>query len=188
MNTTNDSLDLLNENEKQELLLIQQIRTNIKKVIGIENIINKISSLIDESIYFPFNSERNRKFISRTKPIFVLKIDKNKLVKDYGDFQFVKNTQQKNDFFINGHSNPKYHKDIELIQEIISQKIIHPFNEYIMDFVYNNEKFDEMIKENLGSDVVFTKKDKQLIAMTVSVMFAIKVNLREEKIYLEYAV
>ena len=184
---SNDSLDLLNENEKQELLLIQQIRNNIKRVIGIENIITKISSLIDSSNYFSFNTERNRKYVSRTKPIFILKIDKTKLAKDYKGIQFIKNIQ-KDDFFINGHSNPKYHKDIELIQEIISEKIIHPFNEYIMDFVYNSDKFNEMIKDNLGKEVTFTEKDKQLVAMTVSVMFAIKVNLKDERIYLEYAV
>ena len=60
-----DTFDMMSQDEREELILIQKIKSNVKYFVGTEKIIEKISELIDDSNTVSFSAERNRKYISK---------------------------------------------------------------------------------------------------------------------------
>lgn len=180
-----DSYEAMSQEEKEELILIQKIRQNIKYFVGPENIVSKLVSLIDDSEHFKFINERNRKYISKKKPLFIIVL-KPESIKDV-DLLYLKQPN-KDDFFINNRTNVKYNNDIEWIQSKVYQEIIRPYSDYLMEYLTDNEKFNAILKENGIDNTKISKETIRLITMTSSVMFAIKVDLKNDRIYLECAI
>jgi hypothetical protein len=179
-----DTFDAMTKEEKNELLLIQKVRNNVKYFIGIDNIIKKIKSLIDNSEYVSFNNERNRKYISKSKPLFILKPNHKKIAAEY-KLSYINSTEK--DYIINGASNPKYLKDIEYLQNIVYNEIISPYSEYLMTFLKDDEKFSKLLAANGLTEVTIDPATIQLISIMSSTMFAIKLDLFNDRIYLDYA-
>lgn len=178
-----DTYETLSKEEKNELIIIQKIKTNVKYFVGIDNIIKKISNLIDESNTVSFYSERNKKYISKKKPMFILKLNRKNIDRNF-DYYNSDGT----DLYVNGKTNPKYEGDITYIQNKINEEVISPYSAYLVDFLTNNEKFTKLLKDNGVNPNNVTDDKLKLITMTSAVMFAIKVDLKNEKIFLEYAV
>ena len=178
-----DTLEVMSDEEKKELILIQKVKSNIKHFVGIDNIIETISNLINESSYFSFFSERNKKYISKKKPLFVLKMNEKELSKVM-DTSFLK--KNKGEFIIDGKTNVMYEKDLIYIRDLVYTEVIKPYSDYLMTFLKDNDKFNKLIKDNFDLDVSLIPMKTMLL--TSSVTFAIKTDLATGKILLEYAI
>lgn len=64
----------LSTDEKQELLEILTFKNNLLAYIGMDNFIDEIRNIINDSKSFEFRSANAEKFIKATKPIFILKL------------------------------------------------------------------------------------------------------------------
>jgi len=180
-----DTFDMMSQDEREELILIQKIKSNVKYFVGTEKIIEKISELIDDSNTVSFSAERNRKYISKKNPLFILKVNKNKIKEKLVYFD---NDEKCNDYFVDNHLNQKYEKDVTYIQDHIREEIIEPYSKWLLDFLLDNEKFMNICKENGLEEIKLNKDILKLIITTSAVMFAIKVDLKNNKVFLEYAI
>jgi len=180
-----DTFDMMSQDEREELILIQKIKSNVKYFVGTEKIIEKISELIDDSNTVSFSAERNRKYISKKNPLFILKVNKNKIKEKLVYFD---NDEKCNDYFVDHHLNQKYEKDVTYIQDHIREEIIEPYSKWLLDFLLDNEKFMNICKENGLEEIKLNKNILKLIITTSAVMFAIKVDLKNNKVFLEYAI
>jgi len=180
-----DTFDMMSQDEREELILIQKIKSNVKYFVGTEKIIEKISELIDDSNTVSFSAERNRKYISKKNPLFILKVNKNKIKEKLVYFD---NDEKCNDYFVDNHLNQKYERDVTYIQDHIREEIIEPYSKWLLDFLLDNEKFMNICKENGLEEIKLNKDILKLIITTSAVMFAIKVDLKNNKVFLEYAI
>jgi len=180
-----DTFDMMSQDEREELILIQKIKSNVKYFVGTDNIINKISELIDASNTVSFSSERNKKYISKKNPLFILKVNKNKIKEK---LVYFNNDENCNDYFVDNHLNTKYESDVRYIQDHIREEIIEPYSKWLLDFLLDNEKFMNICKENGLEEIKLNKDILKLIITTSAVMFAIKVDLKNNKVFLEYAI
>ena len=180
-----DTYDALSPEERDELIIIQKIKSNIKYFIGIDNIISKLVEIIDEQSIVSFASERNKKYISTVHPLFILKINKKEITEN---LEYLKNDATVNDYFINNKLNPKYEKDVRYIQDYIKDNVVAPYAQWVMSYLEDNEKFTKICVENGLSEEHLKNKALDIVSKTSAVMFAIKVDLKNNKIFLEYAV
>ena len=180
-----DTYEAMSKNEREELILIQKIKSNVKYFIGIDNIIQKIIELIDNAETVSFASDRNRKYISKKQPLFVLKINKKNIPEK---LVYANNTNADNDYFIENHLNPKYENDVKTIQNHIQEEVVEPYSKWLMDYLMDNDKFMKLCKENGLNELTLDENTLRLILRISAVMFAIKVDLKNNKVFLEYAV
>lgn len=179
-----DTYEAMTEDERQELILIQKIKSNVKYFVGIDNILNKLIELIDESTTVSFAAERNRKYISKKNPLFVLKVNKGNIKEKLEYFKADTNEE----FFIDNHLNPKYEGDVFYIQNKIQKEIIEPYANWLMSYLLDDDKFINLCRENGLDKITISDNALKVVARTSAVMFAIKVDLKNNKVMLEYAV
>ena len=182
-----DTYDIMTEEERLEFIMIKKIKANIKYFVGVDRIIEMITNLIDNTKFFDFLNERTRKYISKNRPVFMLKIHFDEFEKEEEphDFEFLKSKE--NDFFINGKTNSKYNFDIDYLQQKAFKEIIEPFSDELMTFLNDGDKFMSILKEN-GVDNITLDEDKlRLMTITSAVLFSVRVDLVGRKLLLEYA-
>ena len=158
-----DTAELLAEEDEKALQFIQTVKQNLSSILGADNIINDIRKIINKSDHFAFRSKRNEKLISKTRPLFVLTYDVNKLVADYG--------QQST-------------SDINLIRNLVQDEITSVFSRNLSSMLRDKDVLHELI-ENSG----FKGIDESLLIMMpfiTTAIFAINVELSTGIVYLEY--
>lgn len=155
-----DLESLFTKEDKEELSQLQNIRRHILKNIGINNFINMMREIIDESKEFEFTSATKRKFININTPIFTIrkigyKVDEKKI-------------NQSN--YINN--------EISKIVNEINKDILSHTTAKILDFIKTDEHLKE-IYSNINEDL------KDLMWTTV---FEIRCSIKDNIIYIRYCI
>lgn len=151
---------LFTDEDREDLAQIQNIRRHILKNIGINNFINMMREIIDDSEKFEFTSATKRKFININTPIFTIR----KI--DYKPDQKLIN----NDKYINS--------EISNITSEINKDILSHTTKKILDFIQTDEHLKE-IYSNINEDL------KDLIWTTV---FEIRCSIKDNIIYIRYCI
>lgn len=151
---------LFTDEDREDLAQIQNIRRHILKNIGINNFINMMREIIDDSEKFEFTSATKRKFININTPIFTIRRI------DYKPDQKLIN----NDKYINS--------EISNITSEINKDILSHTTKKILDFIQTDEHLKE-IYSNINEDL------KDLIWTTV---FEIRCSIKDNIIYIRYCI
>lgn len=152
--------NLFTEEDKNDLELIQRMRRNLLKNIGIKNFIELIRNLIDDSEHYEFTSASKRKFININTPIFTIR--KKDFIYNEKDFKSEKNKDDK----IN-----------EIVYEINKEILDNTTNAIIS--IINS---DEELKSLYGN---INESLKGLLWTTV---FEIRVSLKDNIILMRYCI
>jgi len=151
------------ENEEDIEILNKFItyRNNLMYSIGIDNFINKMREIIDNSKYFQFRSDNSRKFINKERPIFILKV-KNEYNKEFEGKNF---------------NNESVADEItSTVTRWLQDDIIKNMSSFIQDHIANNEDLK----------LVFDSFDSNLKNLCASNIFGIRNSIKDNMIYLEY--
>lgn len=151
---------LFTDEDREDLAQIQNIRRHILKNIGINNFINMMREIIDDSEKFEFTSATKRKFININTPIFTIR----KI--GYKPDQKLIN----NDKYINS--------EISNITSEINKDILSHTTKKILDFIQTDEHLKK-IYSNINEDL------KDLIWTTV---FEIRCSIKDNIIYIRYCI
>ena len=152
---------LTEEEDLENLNKFITYRNNLMYSIGIDNFINKMREIIDESEYFEFRSLKSRNYINKEKPIFVLKVKSN----------YNKKFEGKN------FSDNRVADEITSeITELLRKSIINKISEFIINHIQN----DESLKK------IFDSFDSNLKNLCATNIFGIRNSIADNMIYLEY--
>ena len=153
---------LLTEQEDLENLnKFVSYRNNLMYSIGIDNFINKMREIIDQSEYFEFRSLKSRTYINKERPIFILKI-KNDYNKKFEGKNF---------------SDTKVADEITSeITELLQKSIIDRMSEFIINHINTNEELKK----------IFESFDSTLKNLCATNIFGIRNSIMDNMIYLEY--
>jgi hypothetical protein len=180
-----DTYETMSDDERAELILIKKIRNNIKYFVGIDILIDKIKEIIENSEYFSFANERSKKYISKTKPLFIVSPNYEKIENEH---ELLYRSCDQKEYFIGGRTNDKFTDDINYLQKLAHDEIVKPYSDYLMTFLKDNDKFNEILKKNGLEKINLDKSIINLVTMTSVTMFSIKVDMVGNKVYLEYAI
>jgi hypothetical protein len=164
--------NLIDNSDDEEMLMeIINIKKNILNYIDIEDIINKIISLLDKTKVFSFKNKRNAKYINKNKPLFILQIHHEKAVNKFGEY--------------NDKDLEKYY---QYVSDCLHSEIIAPFSDYLMRILKNNDEFKKVLKKfNLDLKESYSE-DLGLTAFLTASIFSISVDKSNNIIYLEYII
>lgn len=169
-NINKDSLEILMSNENDVTLLneIALVKSNIIYHIGVQNLVNKVIELIDESSIIDFKSQRNKKYINIKRPLFIVKLSKSdKQIKDiYPDLQGV------NDMY-------------NVISECVHRDIVSKLSDYIVSNVKDKGLLEELLNKEVNDDLF---EASTLISFLTASIFSINCDFDNNTIYLEYMV
>lgn len=161
-----ETSELLNKEDEKLLNDIQLIKQNIKTHIGIKNIIDAIRNIIKNSKYFSFTSKRTEKYISNTRPLFIITADREKITKDTG-YVFTETP-----------------RDSDILSKLIQKEITSKYSEYISSILKGDELKEILKKNNIEVD----DEVIELTTFVTSSIFGINMELKENIIYIEFAV
>ena len=162
-----DTIDLLSEEDEKLLKFLQTVKQNISYIIGIDNIIDEIRNIINESSHFTFRSKRNERLISKAKPLFVLSVDLGKISKEY-QYKFGKDEN----------------KDCSLIQNLIQQEVTSVFSKYLSDTLRDKDVMNRLLEDNNVRHL--NEEDLMLLNFITSAVFSVMVEMKTNTVYLEY--
>lgn len=133
-----NSRDVLVNEEKdvRDLQLLMRIRNNIMNYVDVENTIDIISKVINDSENFSFRSKQAEKFIDPKKPVFVIKLDSN-------DLQF-KNKQSIQEGNRDQHIQ-QYENDVA---EKLDKEVLSHIGSAIFESIKEDTELDRLMKEN----------------------------------------
>ena len=151
--------NLVHEEDLKQLLDVMAIRSNRMAYIGIENLINEIKDVIDNSETFEFRSLNAKKFIDKNKPTFVIKVNPNKI-----------------EYFLNKYKDKDIEKYINEISSLVGNEIISESSKIINKFIDGNDELVDLLKEY----------DTSITDLVLSNIYSIKVgNISDNIIYLQ---
>lgn len=151
--------NLVHEEDLKQLLDVMAIRSNLMAYIGIENLINEIKDVIDNSETFEFRSLNAKKFIDKNKPTFVIKVNPNKI-----------------EYFLNKYKDKDIEKYINEISSLVGNEIISESSKIINKFIDGNDELVDLLKEY----------DTSITDLVLSNIYSIKVgNISDNIIYLQ---
>ena len=161
-----ETSDLLNKEDEQILKEIQIIKQNIAKYVGAKTIVDEIRNIIKESRYFSFTSKRTEKYISLSRPLFIVSINRELVTKDTG-YVFTETPN-----------------DCSIISKLIQQEITSKYSNYISSIMRGEELKKIMTKNNIdvNDDLL------ELTTFITSSIFGINIALNENIIYIEFAI
>ena len=161
-----ETSELLSKEDEKLLRDLQLIKQNIAKYIGIKNIIDQIRNIIKNSKYFSFTSKRTEKYISTTRPLFIISADRDKITKDTG-YVFTEST-----------------KDSDILCRLIQMEITSKYSDYLSHMLRGDEIKDILLKNNIEVNDELL----ELSSFITSSIFGINMELKENIIYIEFAV
>lgn len=135
-----NSRDVLIGEEKdiRDLQLLMRIRNNIMNYVDVENTIDIIRNVINDSENFSFRSKQAEKFIDVKKPVFVIKLDDRELsAKNKQSFEGSESDYQS---YINN-----YEKDVA---DKLDREVLKYIGKAIFDSIKDDSELDRLLKDN----------------------------------------
>ena len=161
-----ETSELLSKEDEKLLRDLQLIKQNIASYIGIKTIIEQIRNIIKDSKYFSFTSKRTEKYISTSRPLFIITADREKITKDTG-YVFTQTT-----------------KDSDILCNLIQKEITSKYSDYLSFMLRGDEIKNILIKNNIEVNDELL----ELSSFITSSIFGINMELKENIIYIEFAV
>lgn len=156
-----DNLIITEEKDIEDLKKFITYKNNLMHSIGINNFINKMKEIIDNSKHFEFRSLKSKMYINKDRPIFILKIkdeyNKKIIEENFDDLNVADKITSK-------------------ITDFIKEDIIFKVSKFIMDCIQNDKELKEC----------FDSFDETLKDLCASNVFGIRNSIKDNIIYLEY--
>ena len=161
-----ETSDLLSKEDEKLLKDIQIIKQNISRYIGADTIVNEIRNIIKESRYFSFTSKRTEKYISLTRPLFIISANREQITADTG-YVFTETPA-----------------DCSILSRLIQQEITTKYSNFISTVMRGDELKNIMIRNNIE----INDELLELTSFVTSSIFGINIELKENIIYIEFAI
>lgn len=158
-----DSSDLLTEQDYSDMKDIQDIKKHVFSYIDMPVLVDYISGLIENSPFMTFKNERSKKFIDKRRPIFYIKIDREKTIesKEYNRYNSKFSSQE---------------EEVKFFSNVIFMEIISNVTRYITESLKQNPELETYIAEkDIFKDI--KKENRKAIAdqtAVLSTMFGIR--------------
>ena len=149
---TNDNL--LTTEEIEAVKKLYESKRNILSYLNMDEFINKVSDLIDQSDTFSFRSSTSKYTINKVRPVFVMKIIDEKLLNQMLEIEKTDDTGEM--------------KTLDALTVVLNEKIIKEISKILTD------QFSEH-DEELFVDVPESLK-KFIISSIFSIRFSVKDN------------
>lgn len=162
-----ETTDYLDAEDEKLLQLIQIVKQNITTYIGKQKVVDSIKEIIENSEYFSFKSKRNAKYISLSKPLFIITADKAKISKD------------KNYTFTNSQD------DYLVLHNLVQDEITSKYSKFLSDNI-TNESINKILIENNLTDMEIKEDLITLASFVTSAIFGINIELSNNIIYIEF--
>jgi hypothetical protein len=156
-----DTSQFLNQEDISMISKLTQIKRDITTYFDMDLFINNMRKVIDESSYFTFRSETSRRFIEKNQPTFILK---------YSDEVRVILGN------VNGVSEEVESKQVDQVTQLIAQDIIAKFSQFVTSCIKDSDKLNDL----------FTGLPTGTKEFFISNIYTIRVNVRENNIYILY--
>jgi hypothetical protein len=176
-----ETADLLTEEDEKLLAQIQYIKQNILNFIKPQEMVDKIKEIIESSSLFDFKSKRNSKYISTTKPLFILTLDKA-LAESSKKYNF----SYKDGEDVDGRK--ELVSDYNFINECIHQEITSKYSDFLIKKLTDDDEFINVLNENNIDGEGITREQLRIISFVTSAIFGVTIELRQNIIYLEYVI
>ena len=167
-NNNYDTLDFLTDEDIQLMDDINKIKKHILTFFNPEVLVDKIRGFIKDSDILDFNNARSEKFINVRRPVYVIKLDKEKALEKY---------PLKRGRFLNESD------EIEWITSCVYEEVIRPFSKFLADALRDDEDLDESLSN------IFTEIPQDVIDLGMFLMssiFGIKIDKQQYLVHLEY--
>ena len=137
----NENLLIKEDEDMEAIIKISKIKNNLINYVSMEDIIDDIRKIIDESENLQFRSQLSREYIDVNRPEFILKVTDNADVYDVKD-------ETDNEIDKYAHS----------VSEIVYEEVISKVNPTIREALEKDEEFLDFLKEHGESmvDLVMT--------------------------------
>jgi len=158
-----DSSEILTEQDYSDLRDIQDIKKQVLSYIDMSILVNYISKLIDDSPFLSFKNERSKKYIDKRRPIFYIKVDKEKTLasKVYNDRNVKFNSQD---------------DEVKFFFNVVYMEVISNVTSYITASLKQNPDLENYIAEkDIFKDI--KKENRKTIAdqtAVLSTMFGVR--------------
>jgi len=166
-----DSSELLTEQDYNDMREIQDIKQRVLSYINLPILVDHIVGLIEKSHFIDFKNERSKKFIDKRRPIFYLKVDKEKTM----------NSKEYNDRNVKFSSK---NEEVKFFSNVIFMEIITYVTRYISESLKQNPELENYIAEkDIFKDI--NKESRKALASKVAVlstMFGIRFSEEDSSI------
>lgn len=137
----NENLLIKEDEDMEAIIKISKIKNNLINYVSMEDIIDDIRKIIDESENLQFRSQLSREYIDVNRPEFILKVT------DKADVYDVKD-----------ESDSEIDKYAHSVSEIVYEEVISKVNPTIREALEKDEEFLDFLKEHGESmvDLVMT--------------------------------
>jgi len=181
---TFDTSDLLNGDFAKELSKIKLIRNSLQNFIGVNNVIEEITKLVDSSDLVVFKNERARLLISKKKPVFTLAIDMKAFYSEYPEFKDY-GIEGYDDIVVAGSKKSSKNKVLDKFNAIVNEDIIKPFTKYLISILRSKEFNKILIENGIKAKVEDDFSNSEFLLTTI---FSTNVSFSNKVIYLEYGI
>jgi len=167
------------QEEEKIIAKIERVRQSILQAIPIDTFIDKMKEIINKSDCLDFSSSYTSKFISKEKPIFIVKFDRNKIKQKY-------NCEIKTP--VNSKVESYIKADSDILVDVVQKEVTSHFSEFISSFI-TGESFKEMMKKDFNIDL--DELDKSLKGVDLKnfvtgSIFSVVMNIPTNIVYIQY--
>jgi hypothetical protein len=181
VNKLTDTTDFLTDDDEKLLGQIEYIKQNVLNFIEPLVMVNKLKEIIEASSVFSFKSKRNAKYISTSKPLFILSMDKDASEKKY-DYEFVYEDGESID------ERPELIRDYNFINTCLQREITSEYSNFLVKTLTDNEEFKKVLTINNIDPENITASQLTLISFVTAAIFGVTIELKANIIYLEYVI
>ena len=167
-----ESLNLMSMNDRELFIIAERVKESIANFIDRKVMIQKIRELIDNSEVIEFYSQRTRKYISLTRPVFIVRVNESEFKKKYN-----RELTETNEIY-------------DLLNNIIFEDIIRNYTKFLLDIV-RSDKFTTALRSKLKNmncqiDPALLEDLSELSEFAVSSSFQTLMKLDTNMIHIVY--
>lgn len=165
-----DTSEILTEQDYKDMRDIQDIKKRVMSYVDIPILIDYITSLIDKSPYLTFKNDRSRKYIDKRRPIFYIKVEKDRAM-------------ESNEYSTRNRFTSQ-NEEIKYLSNIVFMEVITHVTRYITESLKNNPDLEDYVaSKDIFKDV--RKENRKIIAdhtAVLSTMFGIRFSQEDSTI------
>jgi hypothetical protein len=176
-----DTADLLSPEDEKLLQQIEYIKQNILNFIKPQVMVDRIREIIEGSKSFDFKSKRNSKYISTTKPLFILAMDRETACEGR-DYSF----RYKDGEPVDGRDDIR--EDYSFVARCIHEEITSLYSDFLVKQLTNDGEFLKILNDNNVDGKKITAEQLRLINFVTAAIFGVTIELKQNIIYLEYVI
>jgi hypothetical protein len=171
MNNKIDTSTMLDDEDIELIENIQEIKRHFMSFFKNEGLVGKLKEIIKDSSILDFSNSRTEKFIDVKRPVFIMKVDFDKSIKEYPP---KKQFETENDY-------------MNYISNIVYEEVIKHFTKFLRDALTNNEEIANYLETNKIFNEFKNKEDlSNFESIIISSIFGMRIDLEKLIVNLEY--